>query len=88
MALIHFLLLLWRSVQRLGSSISRPGDSPSVKAAAQARDNEISEAQVKAFAAGVPAAKVIRLPNANHYLFISNSGDVWHEMNNFLQELQ
>jgi non-heme chloroperoxidase len=40
-----------------------------------------------AFEAGVPAAQVIRLPNANHYVFRSNEADVLRAMNEFLSKL-
>ena len=40
-----------------------------------------------AFAAGVPSAKVIRLPNANHYVFRSNEAEVLRAMNDFLDTL-
>jgi len=32
----------------------------------------------------VPGARVVRLPNANHYVFISNEADVLREMRAFL----
>jgi len=40
-----------------------------------------------AFAAGIPSAKVIRLPNANHYVFRSNEAEVLRAMNDFLYKL-
>jgi hypothetical protein len=40
-----------------------------------------------AFAAGIPSAKVIRLPNANHYVFRSNEAEVLRAMNDFLDKL-
>ncbi|HKD78483.1 MAG TPA: alpha/beta hydrolase [Candidatus Angelobacter sp.] len=63
-----------------------PGD-PAQRAAAEARDTEKAEAQIKAFEAGVPKARIIRLPHADHYVFVSNEGDVWREMNTFLSSL-
>ncbi len=36
------------------------------------------------FEAGVPSARVIRLQNANHFVFISNEADVLREMRAFL----
>lgn len=55
--------------------------------AAEARDNGESEAQAKAFEKGVPSAHVVRLANANHYVFRSNEKDVVREMNAFLEHL-
>jgi pimeloyl-ACP methyl ester carboxylesterase len=65
-----------------------PDSDPAKYAAAQARDTQTAEAQARAFEAGVPTARVVRMPNANHYVFLSNDGDVWREMNNFLRGLQ
>jgi len=33
----------------------------------------------------VPTARVVRLPNADHFVFTSNEGDVLREMNAFLE---
>jgi non-heme chloroperoxidase len=40
-----------------------------------------------AFAAGIPAAKVLRLPKANHYVSRSNEAEVLRAMNGFLDTL-
>ena len=40
--------------------------------------------QVKAFEQGLPSARVVRLPGAEHYVFRSNEADVLREMNSFL----
>ena len=45
-------------------------------------------AQARAFEAGVPSARVVRIPNANHFLFLSNEADVLHEMRAFLAGLK
>ena len=42
------------------------------------------ERMAKAFEKGVPGARVVRLPGANHYVFISNEADVLREMRGFL----
>lgn len=57
------------------------------RAAAVAFELERSTSLADAFAAGVPSAKVIRLPNANHYVFRSNEAEVIHAMNDFLDQL-
>ena len=46
-----------------------------------------TEAQAMAFEKGVPTARVVRLPNAHHYLFFSNEADVLREMRAFLKDL-
>jgi pimeloyl-ACP methyl ester carboxylesterase len=43
--------------------------------------------QARAFEAGVPSAHVVRIPNADHYVFNSNEADVLREMNAFLAKL-
>jgi pimeloyl-ACP methyl ester carboxylesterase len=58
-------------------------DDPSARAA---QDLYLSTV-VNAFQAGVPSARVVRIPNATHYIFISNEADVLHEMNAFLATL-
>jgi non-heme chloroperoxidase len=37
--------------------------------------------------AGVPSAKVVRLPNADHYIFRSNEAEVLRAMKDFLGKL-
>jgi non-heme chloroperoxidase len=46
-----------------------------------------TETQVKAFEHAMPAAHVVRLAHANHYVFISNEADVLREMNAFIAGL-
>jgi non-heme chloroperoxidase len=48
----------------------------------------LAEKQVKEFESNVPRAHVVRLPNANHYVFLSNEADVLREMRAFLAELK
>jgi len=47
----------------------------------------LTEKQVKAFARGVPTARVVRLPGAHHYVFLSNEADVLREMRSFVSRL-
>jgi|SRR5579863_10153926 len=63
------------------------GPDPAIRAANEARDEATTGAQAKAFEAGVPTARVVRLPHANHYVFQSNEADVLREMNAFLSGL-
>lgn len=48
----------------------------------------LAEKQVKAFEEGLPAAHVVRIPNANHYVFISNEAEVLNDMRAFLAQLK
>lgn len=59
-----------------------PND-PQVIADRDARDL----AQVEAFDAGNPGARVVRLRNADHFVFYSNEADVLREMNPFTSKL-
>jgi pimeloyl-ACP methyl ester carboxylesterase len=59
-----------------------------VRKSAEESDPRITGEQSKAFEAAFPSARVVRLPNANHYVFLSNEADVLREMNTFLNSLR
>src|SRR5580692_9458024 len=64
---------------------------PNVRSAYQEfmdKTDALTEKQVKEFENGVPGAKVVRIANANHYVFLSNEADVLREMNAFLATLK
>jgi pimeloyl-ACP methyl ester carboxylesterase len=58
-----------------------------VQRRAEASEASRNELQVQSFEKGVPAARVIRLSHANHFVFLSNEADVLREMNAFLSSL-
>jgi pimeloyl-ACP methyl ester carboxylesterase len=62
-------------------------DNPKARAAFIAANNKSTEQQAVAFERQVPSARVVRIPNANHYVFISNEADVLREMNGFIATL-
>ncbi len=64
-----------------------PFTDPAHHAAAVSADLERMTNLSNAFAAGVPSAQVVRLPNADHYVFRSNEADVFRAMNDFLNKL-
>jgi pimeloyl-ACP methyl ester carboxylesterase len=64
-----------------------PSNDPAERAAFEARVAFTTEAQAKAFEAGVPSARVVRLPRARHEVFFSNEEDVLCEMNAFIESL-
>jgi len=64
-----------------------PGVDPAKRAALEAHDEMIAGAQARAFEEGVPTARVIRLPHANHAVYVSHEADVLREMNAFLARL-
>ena len=49
--------------------------------------NTLLERQAQALDAAIPNARVIKLPHANHYVFLSNEEDVLREMRAFLGSL-
>jgi non-heme chloroperoxidase len=57
------------------------------RAAFEALQTAGIEAQAKAFERGVPSARVVRVPHANHYVFLSNEAEVLGEMRAFLEGL-
>jgi non-heme chloroperoxidase len=62
-------------------------DDPKARAAFEANELESLGALIKAFETGLPSARVVRLPHANHYVFRSNEADVLREMNAFIGSL-
>jgi pimeloyl-ACP methyl ester carboxylesterase len=60
---------------------------PAARAAAEASDLSRAGAQADAFEKGISSARVVRLPHANHYVFLSNEADVLREMNAFIGRL-
>jgi pimeloyl-ACP methyl ester carboxylesterase len=50
--------------------------------------NALLERQAKAIDDAVPSAQVVKLPRANHYVFLSNEADVLREMRAFLGRLR
>jgi non-heme chloroperoxidase len=62
-------------------------DAPEKLAALIADDKANVSAQADAFQAGVPSAQVIRIANADHFIFRSNGSEVIRYMNAFLAKL-
>ncbi len=64
---------------------------PKVREAAKAfsaADLVLTTRQAKVFEDGVPTAHVVRLPGADHYVYLSNEADVLREMKSFLSTLR
>jgi pimeloyl-ACP methyl ester carboxylesterase len=64
-----------------------PNDSAR-KAALLAEDRARCSAQADAFTRGVPTAHVVRIENADHYVYLSNEAQVVGEMKEFLDSLR
>ncbi len=62
-------------------------NDPAMKAKRLAADKVNCTAAADDFAAGVPSAHVVRIPNADHYVYLSNETEVVREMNDFLAKL-
>ena len=63
-----------------------PND-PGRRAARLAADTAGCSARAESFARGVPTARVVRIPNADHYVYRSNEPQVIDEMKKFLSTL-
>ncbi len=63
-------------------------DDPKGREAFIANDTVETTKTIDAFQAAIPQARVIRLPNARHYIFISNEAEVIAAMNTFLATLK
>jgi len=83
------VLAIYAVPHNLGPMLNSPmlKDNPTAQAAMKASDLATTSAQANAFESGVPSARVVRLPNADHFVFNSNEADVLHEMNTFLANL-
>jgi non-heme chloroperoxidase len=57
---------------------------PERRAARLAADTAACSARAESFAKGVPTARVVRIPNADHYVYRSNEAQVIDEMMKFL----
>jgi len=78
------VLAIFASPHNLGSLSQY---TPATQAAMTKYDLETTTRQIDAFEVGVPSAHVVRIPNANHYLYLSNAPEVLKEMNSFLDKL-
>jgi non-heme chloroperoxidase len=63
-----------------------PND-PERRKARLAADTAACSARAESFARGVPTARVVRIPNADHYVYRSNEAQVIDEMKKFLSTL-
>jgi len=63
-------------------------NTPAERAAAEALETADIAAMEKVFEAGVPSSRVVQIPRANHYVFLSNEADVLREMRTFLAGLK
>jgi len=83
------ILAIYAVPHNLGPMMNSPmlKDNPTAQAAMKANDLATTSTQANAFEAGVHSAHVVRLPNADHFVFNSNEADVLREMNAFMATL-
>jgi non-heme chloroperoxidase len=82
-------LVIFANPDSQGSWFERNTD-PSVRALANSYSaalTALTAKQVKAVKDAVPTAHVVELPNANHFVFLSNEADVLREIHAFLAHL-
>lgn len=60
---------------------------PTRAAALRTHDEQATTAQAKAFQAGIPQAHVVLIPDANHFIYTSNTDQVIREMTAFIGAL-
>ena len=83
-------LIIFAEPHDLGAWIKASSD-PAVREAAKTfaeLDTRLTERQVKAIEEAVPTARVVRIANAHHLMFLSNEADVLREMYAFLNGLK
>jgi non-heme chloroperoxidase len=74
------------AVPHRGLAESFKNDSAGL-AEAESKDIAYVGAQAKALERGLSSVRVVRLPNADHYIFQSNEADVLREINAFIADL-
>jgi pimeloyl-ACP methyl ester carboxylesterase len=62
-------------------------NNPKAVQALTEEDRTSCTAQSKAFQAANPSAQIVLIPNADHWVFVSNQAEVVKDMNAFLQKL-
>jgi pimeloyl-ACP methyl ester carboxylesterase len=83
------VLAVFADPHSLGKWVDNSTD-PKVSEAAKAYSvvlSALTTRQADAFKRGVPTAHVVRIPGANHYVYLSNEADVLREMKSFLNTL-
>ena len=82
-------LVIFGNPHGLGTWVDQSAD-PKVRKAAKAYSDRllvVTDRQARVFADAVPTARVVNLPGAHHYVYLSNEADVLREMRVFLTGL-
>lgn len=84
-------LLIYGSPHSLGRWVDDDRTEPAVREQAKAYTASLGalvDRQIKAVETTVPAARIVRLPGAHHYVFLSHEADVLREMRAFITGLR
>jgi pimeloyl-ACP methyl ester carboxylesterase len=79
------VLAIYASPADLGPYVDQESD---VRAAFEAYDTALTEAQAKAVRAAAASSRIVFLPHASHAIFFSNEADVLREMRAFIMGLR
>jgi non-heme chloroperoxidase len=82
-------LVVFASPHGFGTWVDNNADPVIRRQAAEAAatSEPLVERQIKAVEASIPRARIVRLPGANHYVYLSNEADVIREMRAFVRGL-
>jgi pimeloyl-ACP methyl ester carboxylesterase len=84
-------LLIFGSPHTLGRWMDDSSTDAAVREQAKAYTAAIAaltDRQIKAIETSVPTARVVRLPGAHHYVYLSHEADVLREMRAFIHGLR
>jgi pimeloyl-ACP methyl ester carboxylesterase len=81
------ILAIFADPHARGTLSTTAGRAPAQMAAEEALDKEFVEAQIAATQRAAPGAHIVRLPHANHYVFLSNEAEVLQNIHGFIQAL-
>lgn len=76
------------AIYAVPTDLSNIFKDPAERAKAEANDAVFRNAAADAFEAGLPSARVVRIPHATHDVFASNESQVLQEMDQFLASLR
>ena len=80
-------LAIFATPHDLGPWVAQSAEASKIRATLEQMESLVT-LQATAFEEGVPGARVVRLPRAHHYVFLSNEADVLRELRSFLAGLR
>jgi hypothetical protein len=88
---IHVPVLALCAIPQVTRAYLRNAKAANVRAATEVFDRQlhrVMEKQLKAFEGGIKHSRVVRIANADHYIYITNEAEVLREMRAFLSTLK